>query len=104
VELVLAFSAIYEIIEWLVAAGVDPSAGLAFLGAQGDVWDAQKDMVVAGIGAFVAMSLTVLIRWSLDGNLPRELRRSLILDKDDRPLGEVEFRRLWEARRQRSDQ
>jgi len=104
VELVLAFSAIYEIIEWLVAAGVDPSAGLAFLGAQGDVWDAQKDMVVAGIGAFVAMSLTVLIRWSLDGNLPRELRRSLILDKDDRPLGEVECRRLWEARRQRSDQ
>jgi len=104
VELVLAFSAVYEIIEWLVAAGVDPSAGLAFLGAQGDVWDAQKDMVVAGIGAVVAMSITVLVRWSLDNNLPRELRRSLILDKDDRPLGEVEFRRLWEARRRRSDE
>lgn len=104
VELVLAFSAVYEIIEWLVAAGVDPSAGLAFLGAQGDVWDAQKDMVVAGIGALVAMSITMLIRWALDDDLPRELRRSLILDKADRPLGEVEFRRLWEARRRRSDQ
>jgi len=39
VELTLAFSAIYELIEWAAAAGVDPEAGLAFLGAQGDVWD-----------------------------------------------------------------
>src|SRR5512139_2598775 len=50
-ELVLAFSGAYEIIEWLVAARVDPSAGLAFLGAQGDVWDAQKDMSLAAVGA-----------------------------------------------------
>lgn len=104
VELVLAFSAIYEIIEWLVAAGVDPSAGLAFLGAQGDLWDAQKDMLVAGIGAAVAMLLAMLVRWVLDGDFPAELRQGLILDKDDRPLGEVEFRRLREARRQRFDQ
>ena len=53
VELVLAFSAVYEIIEWLVAAQVDPAAGLAFLGAQGDVWDAQKDMLLAGLGALL---------------------------------------------------
>ena len=104
VELVLAFSAIYEIIEWLVAVGADPSAGLAFLGAQGDIWDAQKDMLVAGIGAVVAMLIAMLVRWALDDNFLRELRQSLILDKDDHPLGEVEFRRLWQARRQRSDQ
>lgn len=98
VELVLAFSAIYEIIEWLVAAGVEPSAGLAFLGAQGDIWDAQKDMLAAGIGAIIAMSIAMLVRWSLDRDFLRELRASLVLDEHDRPLGEVEFRRLWRGR------
>jgi putative membrane protein len=48
VELTLAFSAIYELIEWAAADGVAPDAGVAFLGAQGDVWDAQKDMALAG--------------------------------------------------------
>ena len=98
VELVLATSAIYEILEWLVAARVDPSAGLAFLGAQGDVWDAQKDMLAAGIGAVVAMSIAMLVRWILDRDFLHELRNSLVLDKHDRPLGEVEFRRLWQGR------
>ena len=61
--MVLAFSATYEIIEWVVAEWVDPEAGLAFLGAQGDVWDAQKDMVLAVIGAAIAMLMVALIHW-----------------------------------------
>jgi putative membrane protein len=44
----------YEILEWLVAAIVDPAAGSAYLGTQGDEWDAQKDMGLALLGAFVA--------------------------------------------------
>jgi len=52
---VLAFSATYEVIEWLVAERVDPMAGLAFLGAQGDVWDAQKDMAAAVVGAVITL-------------------------------------------------
>ncbi|HKK06677.1 MAG TPA: DUF2238 domain-containing protein [Gammaproteobacteria bacterium] len=99
VELVLAFSAVYEIIEWLAAANVDPAAGLAFLGAQGDVWDAQKDMLVAGIGAMLAMLIVMLLRWALDRNFLRELRESLFIDKTDQPMGEFEFRRLWRNRR-----
>ncbi|MBF6057422.1 DUF2238 domain-containing protein [Thiomicrorhabdus heinhorstiae] len=98
VELVLAFSGLYEIVEWLTAANVNPSAGLAFLGAQGDIWDAQKDMLVAGIGAVVAMLIVMLIRWALDRDFLREMRESLILDKTDHPLGEVEFMRLWRKR------
>lgn len=58
VELTLAFSALYELIEWGAAALVSPEAGLAFLGAQGDPWDAQKDMAMAGLGAVIAMLLT----------------------------------------------
>lgn len=48
-DVTFALSAIYEIAEWIVASKVDPKSGLAFLGRQGDVWDAQKDMLLAGI-------------------------------------------------------
>jgi putative membrane protein len=44
----------YEIIEWCYAASADPTAGAAFLGSQGDIWDAQKDMLADGLGAIVA--------------------------------------------------
>lgn len=54
---ILAVSALYEIVEWLAAQIVDPAAGLAFVGAQGDPWDAQKDMALAGLGALMAAPL-----------------------------------------------
>jgi putative membrane protein len=44
----------YELIEWLYAAGASPEAGLAYLGSQGDIWDAQKDMLADTLGAIVA--------------------------------------------------
>lgn len=94
VELVLAFSAAYEIIEWLVAAQVDPAAGLAFLGSQGDVWDAQKDMLVAGLGACIAMSIVALVHWRYDPAFVQELRNSLKVRRDDAPLGEVKLRQM----------
>ncbi len=98
-ELVMAFSGGYEILEWLVAARVDPSAGLAFLGAQGDVWDAQKDMAVAAIGAAATMLLTALINWRLDPSFGSELRESLKIETGDKPLGEAALRELLKRRR-----
>lgn len=47
----------YEIIEWLYAVLSDPTAGAAFLGSQGDVWDAQKDMLADGLGSIFAVLL-----------------------------------------------
>ena len=47
----------YEIIEWLYAANSDPAAGAAYLGSQGDIWDAQKDMLADTLGAICATSL-----------------------------------------------
>ena len=44
----------YEVVEWAVATVVDPAAGIAYLGTQGDVWDAQKDMACAMAGALMA--------------------------------------------------
>ncbi len=54
VALCLAFSATYEIFEWWSAALGGESAE-AFLGTQGDVWDAQWDMLLAFIGAISAL-------------------------------------------------
>ena len=99
IELTLAFSAIYEIIEWLAAANVDPSAGLAFLGSQGDIWDAQKDMLVAGIGAHVAMLTTFIFKFSIDKNTIKEIKESFKIPKGDKPLGEVKFMELIKKKR-----
>ena len=49
----LAFSAFYELIEWWTALATGDAAA-AFLGTQGDVWDTQWDMFMAGIGALTA--------------------------------------------------
>ncbi len=45
----------YEIFEWAYAVYADASAGIAVLGSQGDVWDAQKDMLSDGLGSIFAM-------------------------------------------------
>lgn len=51
----IAFVAMgYELVEWIYAASSDPSAGAAFLGSQGDIWDAQKDMLADTLGAIVS--------------------------------------------------
>jgi putative membrane protein len=52
----------YEIIEWIYAATSDPEAGIAYLGSQGDIWDAQKDMLADTLGAITAVVLFFLIR------------------------------------------
>lgn len=56
----LAISAVYELIEWLLAILFGEGA-VAFLGTQGDPWDAQGDMLFALIGALAA--LLALSRW-----------------------------------------
>jgi putative membrane protein len=56
ITITLAFSAVYEIIEWAAAEMVGGELGTAYLGTQGDVWDAQKDMALAGFGAILAMA------------------------------------------------
>src|SRR5882762_11133021 len=61
-DVTLAFSALYEIMEMVIATLVAPGTGDAWLGAQGDIWDAQKDMAMAGLGALLCMCLTALIR------------------------------------------
>ena len=44
----------YELIEWVYAAKNSPEAAAAYLGSQGDIWDAQKDMLADTLGAILA--------------------------------------------------
>ena len=61
-DVTLAFSAVYEIIEMSVAKIVSSGAGDAYLGTQGDVWDAQMDMSCAAVGAVICMTVTAIMR------------------------------------------
>jgi putative membrane protein len=59
---ILALSSVYEIVESWAARIVDPELGQAFLGTQGDEWDAQKDMTLAVVGAAIALASSALYR------------------------------------------
>ncbi|MES2558801.1 MAG: DUF2238 domain-containing protein [Bacteroidota bacterium] len=60
VEITMSFSGLYEIIEWLVADVFFKEQGTAYLGTQGDIWDAQKDMALAFFGAVLSMFFTYM--------------------------------------------
>ncbi len=95
IELTLAFSTIYEIIEWAAAIFFNPDVGLAFVGAQGDIWDAQKDMGLAGLGSLISMFVVFVINLSMRGKeYAKELKESFSIPKNDAPLGEVALKRI----------
>ena len=58
VDVVLSLSGLFEIFESWAARLTSPELGDAYLGTQGDVWDAQKDMTAAATGAVLAMAVT----------------------------------------------
>ena len=62
VALILSCSAVYEMIESLLATVLTPERGEEFVGMQGDMWDSQKDMALAGLGAALQMSIIFVIR------------------------------------------
>lgn len=57
---IMALAAAYEIVEWWYAVLVGGSAGAEFLGSQGDIWDAQKDMLADTLGAITALTVLAL--------------------------------------------
>ncbi len=52
---IFAFSSAYEIFEWLLTLGLAPDQAGAYNGEQGDMYDSQKDMAVANLGALLAI-------------------------------------------------
>ena len=92
-DLTMSTSVLYELIEWGSAEVFGGDLGVAFLGTQGDVWDAQKDMALASLGALGAMVATATLNAWLQRDFAREWSESLRV-KDRRPYGEEEIRRL----------
>ncbi len=62
IEITLSISALYELIEWAVADVFFKAQGDAYLGTQGDIWDAQKDIFMAFLGAILATTIVSLIK------------------------------------------
>ena len=62
IEITLSISAFYELIEWAVADVFFKSQGDAYLGTQGDIWDAQKDIFLAFCGAILATTIVSLVK------------------------------------------
>ena len=58
VNLIMTTSMIFELFEWAAAEFFGGDLGIAYLGTQGDVWDAHKDMALASLGALIAMFIS----------------------------------------------
>jgi putative membrane protein len=58
---IAGLAAFYEIFEWQYAVCSDAAAGLAVLGSQGDIWDAQKDMLADSLGAVAGVGLYIVL-------------------------------------------
>ena len=76
-DVTLSTSALYELIEWAAALLFGGDLGMHYLGTQGDVWDAHKDMALAGMGALIAMLITAGVNRSLKRDVAWEWSHKL---------------------------
>jgi len=60
---IVTIAGLYEIFEWQYALNSDPAAGIAVLGSQGDIWDAQKDILADTLGAILVIGLFFYQHW-----------------------------------------
>jgi len=64
----MAHAMTFELFEWLATLMVAPELGDAYLGTQGDQWDAQKDMALATLGSILVMIGVAMSRARAAGN------------------------------------
>jgi putative membrane protein len=76
-DLTMSTSMLYELIEWVAAEVFGGDLGAAYLGTQGDVWDAHKDMALASLGALLAMGATAWINSRIKRDFAYEWQQSL---------------------------
>lgn len=94
-DLTMSTSMLFELFEWIVAELFGGDLGPTYLGTQGDVWDAHKDMALASLGALLVMCLTALINYNFQRDFAAEWADSLRV-KRRRPLGESAApQKLW---------
>ncbi|MGH8250856.1 MAG: DUF2238 domain-containing protein [Steroidobacteraceae bacterium] len=97
-DLTMSTSMLFELAEWAVAEIFGGGLGQAYLGTQGDVWDAHKDMALASLGALVAMLVTFGLNWRYQRDFNREWAESLRV-KHKKPLGEDALARMMKRKK-----
>lgn len=75
---VLGLSGLWEIIESWVASTLHPELGVTYLGSQGDVWDAQKDIAAALYGALICVTILAVIRGVRGTLLPSQAQPAIV--------------------------
>lgn len=96
-DLTMSTSMMFELFEWGAAELFGGDLGIAYLGTQGDVWDAHRDMALASLGALVAMSLTAYLNSRIQRDFAREWSESLRI-KGTEPLGEEAILKMVKER------
>ena len=92
-DITMSTSMLYELLEWGAAVIFGGDVGHAYLGSQGDEWDAHKDMALASLGALIAMSITAAINVRYQRDFAREWVESFRV-KHKAPLGEDELKQM----------
>ncbi len=62
---IMSLAGTYEVMEWQFAILGDPQAGAEVLGSQGDIWDAQKDIVADTLGAIFALFIFTFLHQNI---------------------------------------
>ena len=91
-DLTMSTSMIFELFEWVAAEFFGGDLGIAYLGSQGDVWDAHKDMLLASVGALLAMLITAWINFRSKRDFAADFAESLRVKSG--PLGEDALARM----------
>ena len=76
-DMTMACSMVFELLEWGAAEVFGGNLGMAYLGTQGDPWDAQKDMMMASLGGLIAMVVTAMINMRQQRDFAKEWVESL---------------------------
>jgi len=97
-DLTMSTSMLFELFEWMAAEMFGGDLGQAYLGTQGDVWDAHKDMALASLGALIAMLVTAALNAWLQKDFAQEWSDSLRI-KGKEPLGETAIVHMIDERR-----
>jgi putative membrane protein len=80
---IMSTSMLYELIEWGAAEALGGELGMAYLGTQGDVWDAHKDVALASLGGFIAMAMTLYIHSRIQKDFREQWKSSLTVNNKE---------------------
>ena len=96
-DLTMSTSMAYELLEWAAALILGGDLGVAYLGTQGDVWDAHWDMALASLGALITMTITAAVNMRFQRDFAQEWSASFKV-KQKEPLGETALARMLSKR------